>query len=302
MVKGVVFAGGYGKRLKPLTDEIPKTLVEIKRGYTILDRQLLDFKYAGINDIYLLVGYKHKKIENRYGDNWKGLKINYLIEKKPMGTLWAIRNCSRYVNDDILVRNGDTISDINIKEMIRVSKSKNFDLIIALTKMKSPYAIVEIDGEKIKSFVEKPVLDLKINAGIYYIKKESFEFLNYEYSKKEIERTFFTKMVEMEKASYYMEDTNWFPVDNFKDLEELREEYKGRRDTPYGYIKNLKNYYEIYVKKDYEARISGNVKIIKGKGIIDNMEVQEGYEASIQNETLFYAKENSIIIKNKSSL
>ncbi|MGC8662933.1 MAG: nucleotidyltransferase family protein [Thermoplasmata archaeon] len=302
MVKGVIFAGGYGKRLKPITDKIPKTLIEIRKGYTILDRQLLDFKYAGIDDIYLLVGYKHQIIEKRYGKTWKGLNLHYLIEKKPMGTLWAMKNCSDYVNDNIVVRNGDTISDINLKDFAQFSESKNYYLTIALTKMKSPYAIINIKDDQIVNFIEKPLLNLYINAGIYYLKKDSFKYLNEKYDNKEIEKSFFPKMVDLGLAGSYIDDSKWFPVDNFKDLEELRKEYIGRKDREYGYIKKIKNTYEIYIKKKYVAKIGlkGNFHLIRGKGILNkNFEVDQGY-AFLSKETFsYYALENSIIVVNK---
>ena len=53
---GVILAGGYGKRLKPITDEIPKTLINIKEKYTIMDRQIYDFKNIGVEEIYILSG------------------------------------------------------------------------------------------------------------------------------------------------------------------------------------------------------------------------------------------------------
>ena len=64
---GMVLCGGHGKRLRPLTDDIPKTLIDIKDGYTILDKQLIDLRNAGIDKVILLTGYLSNKIEERYG-------------------------------------------------------------------------------------------------------------------------------------------------------------------------------------------------------------------------------------------
>jgi len=299
MVKGVIFAGGFGKRLRPITDSIPKTLIEIKRNYTILDKQLLDFKYSDIKEIFLLVGYKHSLIKKRYGSEWNGLKINYLVEKKPMGTLWALKNLSKFVSDDLIVKNGDTVSDFNIREMEKKSISSPFKIVIAVTRMKSPYAIIETENDRIKNFVEKPVLDIKINAGLYYIKKESLLYLNESYSGKEIEKTFFPRMVNLGLAGAYFEDVKWFPVDNFKDLEELRKEYVGRRDTEFGYVKNSKEY---YVKKGYVARFvtKGTFILLNGRGILKNIgPVGRGDKIVIDKKTEYKAEENSLILIEK---
>ena len=66
---GAILAGGYGKRLKPITDEIPKALISIKDGQTIMDRQIYDFRNMGIRDVYILSGYLGEKImENQSVD------------------------------------------------------------------------------------------------------------------------------------------------------------------------------------------------------------------------------------------
>ncbi len=297
MVYGVIFAGGYGKRLKPLTDEKPKVLLELKKNYTILDKQLMDFKNSGIDHVFLLVGYLWKKIRERYGKHWKGVEIEYLVEKKPMGTLWAMKNCSIHLDDDAVVRNGDTVSDFNIKKMIKYAEESNFYLIIALTRMKSPYAIVDVEDSRIKNFIEKPLLDHYINAGLYYLKKESYPFLQEDYEGKEIERTFFPRIVSLGLAGAFMEDVKWFPVDNYKDLEEVRIEYKNRKDTDFGYVKNFNGYSEIFVKESYSARINtkGSLEIMKGEGKIDGIHVKKGERMKITGIKYYEAKENSLI-------
>ncbi len=258
MVVGVILAGGYGKRLKPLTEMVPKPLVEIKDNYTILDRQLLSLKYAGINEVYLLVGYLWEKIKDRYGDSWNNLQIHYLVENKPQGTLYALSNCFSMLSEDSVVMNGDVVSDFNIKKMIkRGEENKDALLLIAVTKMRSPYGIIEFRDDLILSFREKPILDHYINAGLYYVKKEAYPYFQMEYRDRAVERTVFPRIAEMRRAFVYREDDIfWQSVDSLKDLEKVRKEYENREDTPWGYRKEKalfegKEGIELYIKKGY---------------------------------------------------
>ncbi|MCK5466485.1 nucleotidyltransferase family protein, partial [Candidatus Parcubacteria bacterium] len=167
---GAILCGGYGKRLKPLTDAIPKPLIEIKDNYTILDKQILQFKYAGIKKVVLLCGHLHEKIKERFGDNWQGVKIKYLVEDKPRGTLYAINNLFKnFEADNYIIRNGDVVCDANIKEMISAHKNK---MLMYVTPLISSYGIVEMSENKIVGFKEKPKLNYYINAGIYIMSKE----------------------------------------------------------------------------------------------------------------------------------
>lgn len=121
---GMILCGGFGKRLRPLTEKIPKPLIEIKEGYTILDKQLFDLKNAGIKRTYLLTGFLGDKIEERYGDEYKGLKLEYVREEKPLGTLNAIRLGMEAIDGDkqCIIRNGDVVADLNIRKMIHLGR------------------------------------------------------------------------------------------------------------------------------------------------------------------------------------
>ncbi len=283
---GAILSGGYGKRLKPITDEIPKVLVEIKPNYTIMDRQILDFKYLGIEDIYVLSGHLGEKIESRYGKVYDGMRFHYLREEKPMGTLYSIRNLLDSVGEeDIMLRNGDTITDINFEHFRKFAQESAYGMTMLVTKMRSPYGIVEMNGDQVTSFREKPVLEHYINSGLYYIKNSIKELFFSEFNAKDVEITVFPEIAKKRLLGAYKEDSLWIGVDSEKELEQARMEYRGREDTGFGYkrevFENEKfKIREYLVKEDYTAQITpdeGNlIRFLSGSGIV-NSSVKEVY-------------------------
>lgn len=238
-VQALVLAGGYGKRLRPFTETLPKGLLEIRGDFTILDKQLLDLKTAGIQDVFLLIGFLGEKIKARYQDNWKGLNIRYCEEDKPMGTLGALKNGLTMADSDVVASNGDIVCELNLGRFIKHSQGSDKLLTIFVTKLRSPYGILEIKDNTVLSFIEKPVLDHFINGGFYYIKKESFPYFFQPYSQSEnaVERTVFVAMSKKGLVGSYYEDGFWESVDGFKDLERVRKKFD--RDCPVGTVPNI---------------------------------------------------------------
>jgi len=295
---GMILCGGMGKRLSSHTqeEEIPKTLIEIKDDYTILDNQLFNLKHAGIEEVILLTGVLGEKIEERYGKKYNGLKIQYTKEKEPLGTFGAIKQGIKLAEGDVVVRNGDVISDINLKRMVEQAKDSKFPVTMCITQMQSPYGVVETSGEKIKSFIEKPMLDYFINAGTYYIKKEVFEYFD-EHDSGDIEKILFPKLAKENKIGFYEEKAFWMSIDTVKDVNEIRREYGNREDKPWGFEKiliNTQKYLtkELYIKEGYQTSFHYHEKkdetmsIMKGSGYIQ-------YEA----DRIYFKKNDNIRIK-----
>jgi len=298
---GAILAGGYGKRLKPITDHIPKTLVELKDNYTIMDRQLFDFKNIGIKDVYILSGYLSEKIEERYKD-YNDIKLHYLREEKPMGTLFSLKNLMNNIDDDVIVRNGDTVTDINFKNFVETAITKNYGMIMYITKMKSPYGIVEFSGDKIDNFKEKPELNYYINAGIYYIKKSIFKDFFREYIESDMEKSVFPYIVKNNEMGLYNEDALWIGIDSEKDLSIIRKEYQYREDKTFGYIKHLyesdnKKIDEYYIRSGENITINdtGIIKINNGNGYIENNKYDNNKIITINKPFNIYAYENTDI-------
>ncbi|MEM2930158.1 MAG: nucleotidyltransferase family protein [Thermoproteota archaeon] len=221
MIVGGVLCGGLGKRLKPLTDNIPKALLEIGENLTILDRLVMQMKHAKISDIYLLAGYHYEKLVERYGESWSNIGIHYIVEDEPRGTLYAINSLLRSVESDLyLVMNGDIFTEIDLSRMIAEWKPGTVSM--ALASLRSPYGVVQVSGEKITGFEEKPVLPHYINAGIYLIDARlKHRFLEYEEG--DVEKLVFPRLArEGLLRKYFDAEAYWKSIDTVKDLEEVR--------------------------------------------------------------------------------
>jgi NDP-sugar pyrophosphorylase family protein len=277
---GMILCGGFGKRLRPLTESVPKPLIEIKDDYTILDKQLFDFKNAGVDKALLLTGFLHDKIQERYGEEYMGVKVEYVEEDEPLGTLNAIKLGMECVNEgsQCVIRNGDVVADLNIKKMIEQGEKSDYPLSIFITRMISPYGIVEVSGDRLVSFKEKPVLDYYINGGVYFTKGE-IDFGDFDVG--DIEKTVFPMYAKNNHLGYYKEDgLFWMAIDTSKELEEIRKEYKNREDKPWGYEKiliNTEKYLtkELFIREGYQtsfhyhAQKDETMYILNGAGYIE---------------------------------
>jgi NDP-sugar pyrophosphorylase family protein len=294
---GMILCGGLGKRLRPVTEKIPKPLVDIKDDYTILDKQLFDFKNAGVSNVYLLSGFLNEKIKERYGNKYKGVNIHYVIEDEPLGTLNAIRLGMNTINDDVqsIIRNGDVVSDLNLKKMIGHGEKSDYPFLIFITQMRSPYGIVEINGDRLVSFKEKSLLDYYINGGVYF-SKGKLDFDDFETG--DTEKTLFPLMAKENKLGYYKEDNLfWMAIDTNKELEAVRKEYENRTDKPWGYEKVLihtEKYLtkELFIKESYHTSFhyhenkDETLYIISGAGYIE-----------FNNKKKYFSKNDTIRIE-----
>jgi len=164
----LILCGGKGKRLKPLTEEIPKPLLQVY-DKPIVEYQIDFFKRHGIKDIILCTGFKHEMFAQRYGD------LIQCTEEKELGTAGAIKNAEKFINDDFIVTNGDNIFSFNFQKMQKMFFEVKNPL-MTLTHLVSPYGIIEVEGDRVTDFKEKPVLNLWINAGITMFTQDSLDY------------------------------------------------------------------------------------------------------------------------------
>jgi len=219
---GMILCGGYGKRLFPLTKNLPKVLLELRKGYTLLDHQLSLYRRAGIRRVYLLAGYRAEEIRRRYGGEQGGVELEYVVEEEPLGTLNALRLGMREARAGAVASNGDVVMEVDLRRMWEdFRRSKALASLLAV-RMRSPYGILRLRGRKVVSFVEKPLLPHYVNGGVYCLSPLLLPMME-KFGKGNVEQTLFPELARRGKLRCYRAELPlWVPVDTLKDLEEAR--------------------------------------------------------------------------------
>jgi len=170
----VVMAGGKGSRLRPMTETIPKPMVEVA-GRPILERIVLHLVGHGIQNIYLAVNYKAKMIEDHFGDGGQfGCFISYLHEAEPRGTGGALASLPARPKHPIVVLNGDQVMRVDISGMLDHHRRQRAAATIAAGpyQVEVPFGtVIERDGCLVE-LQEKPRVNFMINRGIYVLEPE----------------------------------------------------------------------------------------------------------------------------------
>ena len=212
-MKAIILAGGRGKRLRPITDYVPKPLIPLK-NIPIIEWQIKYLKKFGISEVIICSGYKTEMIENYLNNKKLGIKVTFSRESKPLGTGGAIKKAGKKIKDkSFLVINGDTITNIDLKKLIKKENS------IASIQLRTNFGILQTDENKIIKFIEKKeITDLWMNAGIYHLNKETIKELP---NIGDIEKTLFPDYAKKEKlTAVKFTNSKWYSVDSFKDMEE----------------------------------------------------------------------------------
>ena len=231
MTVGILLVGGFGTRLKPLTNEAPKPMLPVA-GLPVTEHQILAAKKAGIHTLVLATSYLAEVFTPYFGDGAKwGMKILYAVEKEPLGTGGAIRNAAQLLSRDepIVVFNGDVLSRHSIADQIAFHLAKKADVTLHLIDVEDARAFgcvpTDADG-RVTAFLEKmenPV-SRSINAGCYIFSPEVIDEIPLG-NVVSIERETFPKLVADGRAVFGFKDQSyWLDVGNPAAL------FKGSRD------------------------------------------------------------------------
>jgi NDP-sugar pyrophosphorylase family protein len=178
-MRAVILAGGKGTRLKPYTTVLPKPLMPVG-DRPILEIIIGQLRRCGFSRVTMAVGHLAELVEAYFRDGVKhGLKIDYSIEAKPLGTIGAL-SLIEGLGETFLVMNGDVLTDLDYRKLIEFH-AENQALATVAThdkKVNIDLGILEMGKDfQLKGYTEKPTFRYHVSAGVYVFEPEILRFI-----------------------------------------------------------------------------------------------------------------------------
>jgi len=238
-MKAIVLAGGFATRLRPISYVIPKLLFPVA-GKPMIYWTLDLLKRFQVDEVILGVNYLADDLKRSVGDNYRGMRIMYSLEKSPLGTAGPIKLASRItqLTKTFITMNGDIITNIDLNEMLQRHQFSKALITDALREVQDPsrFGVVEIDTKgRIARFVEKPnrneAPSRLVNAGIYLIEPSVIKQIA-SGRKVSLEREIFPALAQRGRLGGFVISDYWFDIGNISDYREanfaLTEKIAGR--------------------------------------------------------------------------
>ena len=213
----VVLVGGFGTRLRPLTDHVPKPMLPVLHR-PMITRLVDRLAAGGVTDVVLALGFKPEPFLEAFPDGRHGdVRVHYAVEPEPLDTAGAIAFAARAagVTETFVVANGDIITDLDVSRLVDAHHAYGKSATIHLIPVADPsaFGVVEVDhAGVVERFVEKPAPGETesnlINAGTYVLEPSVLELIE-SGRKVSIERDTFPRLVERRALSALATDDYW---------------------------------------------------------------------------------------------
>tara|TARA_Y100001970_G_scaffold2704_1_gene3205 strand:+ start:60509 stop:61210 length:702 start_codon:yes stop_codon:yes gene_type:complete len=165
-----ILCGGKGERLKPITNKVPKPLININ-GVPILNYIIKHLESSGAKDLIIASGYKSKMITEYFMNNHNHLNIS-IVDSGNVDIIKRLLEVRKIVKDKLIVCYGDTIADVNIHNLIEFHNNNPGKISVSSYEVRSQFGLFESNHEGlINDYKEKPILDGRINIGYFVIEK-----------------------------------------------------------------------------------------------------------------------------------
>ena len=222
----ILMAGGLGTRLRPLTEDIPKPLLKVGNK-PILETIIENFAKYGFVNITISVNYKADMIKEYFGDgSTLGVNIDYIQETKRLGTAGALSLIANRPQEPFFVMNADLLTNVNFSHLLDFHSFENSVATMCVREYdyQVPYGVIETNGSDITSIKEKPIQSFFVNAGIYTLSPQVFEYIpkNEFYDMP----TLFEDMIQKKlKTISFPVHEYWMDIGRMADFEQAQVEY-----------------------------------------------------------------------------
>jgi len=226
-IDAIIMAGGRGTRLKPLTDKTPKPLLKVA-DKPIIEHNIDRLISYGIDDFWLSINYLGDQLKDYFqnGES-KGVQIGYVTEDKPLGTIGAVRAIKNLKHDTVLITNSDILTNLDYEDFYQHFIQSDADLSVVTIpyEVLIPYAVLETEKERVKSFKEKPTYTYYSNGGIYLIKKELLNLIpeNEFYNATDLMEALINKS---KTVKSYPLRGYWLDIGKHEDFKKAQEDFK----------------------------------------------------------------------------
>lgn len=181
-MKAVILAGGFGTRLKPLTNSIPKPLVPLVGKPMVM--HIIDRLPASVDQVLMAVNYRRDDLQDYFDTHDVGVEVTLVDEPVPLGTGGALRNLRAHIDDTFLMFNGDLVSSLELMPFFHHHQKMGGIATLSLWEVENPcaYGVVDFRSDgRIVQFQEKPTpgeeVSSLINAGAYVFEPEIFSYI-----------------------------------------------------------------------------------------------------------------------------
>lgn len=177
----IILAGGFGKRLYPITKNVPKPMIIVKNK-PILEHIILSARDEGFYKFTIIVHHLKNIIKNYFKDGSKfGVNIDYVEEKIPLGTAGGLSLLKKKISKNVIITNSDTLSNISYKDLLsyHIANKSKATVGVKVMSSRENYGLVKLKGLNIVKFDEKPILHKFINCGVYAFSNSLLSTLNF---------------------------------------------------------------------------------------------------------------------------
>ncbi len=277
-MKAVIMAGGFGTRLKPLTNNLPKPMVPVANK-PMMQHIVELLKKHGLTHIISLLFYQPEKIRDYFKDGSAfGVEMNYNLSNDDYGTAGSVKNADWFLDDRFLVISGDVLTDFDLSEAIRFHEEKKSLATLVLTRVTNPLpfgVVITNESGQVERFLEKPtwgqVFSDTVNTGIYILEREVLDYIP-EKTDFDFSKNLFPLLLAEGKPIYgYIAKGYWQDVGDLKQYQMTQlDVLEGKVKIAIDGTKTSENWF------GKNCKIGKNAVIEKGTIVGNNCEIRDG--------------------------
>lgn len=220
-----LMAGGFGTRLRPLTDACPKPMLKLG-DKPILELIMKRFIDLGFYRFYISTHYMPEIIRDYFGDGSKwGVSIEYIHEDTPLGTAGALALLPpQATTEPLFVMNGDLLTDVDFLQLLSYHEERGGEATMCVRQYEYqvPYGVVSTQGSTITGIVEKPVQEYFVNAGIYVLEPDFVATITH--GEKVDMPTLINQRIEADKqVNHFKVEHDWIDIGRIDDFKRARD-------------------------------------------------------------------------------